>query len=152
IRQNLDALTTTALYPIRVDLLSSLQPVATLRTPMVFLTQEPKLPVALTISWTLWEPLQMLPDGTLGPGPIEADIAAGGRLDRTVQAIAKGPAAVAVAISPVLPEELRLMDGGYRVRAGSRATTVARAGAGAAAAAAMPDAFWGVGARRRAAI
>jgi hypothetical protein len=83
LRQNLDALTLTALYPIRVDLLSSLQPVATLRTPMVFLTQQPKLPLALTISWLLWEPLQELPDGSLGPGPIETDIAAGGRLDRT---------------------------------------------------------------------
>src|SRR5437016_1091150 len=81
-------LTLPALYPIRMDLLSSLQPVATLRAPMVFLTQQPKLPLALTISWLLWEPLQVLPDGSLGPGPIEADIAPGGRLDRTVRAIA----------------------------------------------------------------
>src|SRR5439155_816925 len=115
LRQNLDALTLTALYPVRVDLLSSLQPVATLRTPMVFLTQQPKLPLALTISWLLWEPLQVLPDGSLGPGPIEGAIAPGGRLDRTVRAIAKGPAAVALAISPVRTAELRLT-----ARAGAR--------------------------------
>jgi hypothetical protein len=148
LRENLDALTLTALYPIRVDLLSSLQPVATLRTPMVFLTQQPKLPLAVTISWLLWEPLQVLPDGSLGPGPIETDIAAGGRLDRTVRAIAQGPAAVAVAVSPVLTEELRLMAGGYRVHDGSRTATFARGEAGAADAARLLEALRGIAARK----
>src|SRR5262249_38480925 len=113
-QQSLTALSTTALYPIRVDLLSSLQPVATLRTPMIFLTEQPKLPLALATTWVLWEPLQLRPDGSLGPGPIEADIAPGGRLDRTVKAIAAGPAHVAVAVSPVMIDELRVMERGYR--------------------------------------
>ena len=132
LRQSLDALSTTALYPIRLDLLSSLQPVATLRTPMVFLTQEPKLPIAFGATWVLWEPLQLLPDGALGPGPLEADIAPGGRLDRIVGAIADGPRAVAVAVSPVLTDELRMMAAGYRSRDGQKTTVVPRGQGGAA--------------------
>ncbi len=123
-QQSLSALSTTALYPIRVDLLSSLQPVATLRTPMVFLAEQPKLPMAFTTTWVLWEPLQLQPDGTLGPGPIETDIAPGGRLDRTVEAIAAGPASVAVAVSPVLIEELRVMERGYRTTDGQRVRVI----------------------------
>jgi hypothetical protein len=132
LQQSLGALSTTALYPLRVDLLSSLQPVATLRSPMVFLTEAPKLPIALGTTWVLWEPLQLLPDGTLGPGPIEGDVGADGRLTRTVGAIANGPPAVAVAISPVLVEELSTMANGYRVHDGQRIRVVP-AGQGAAA-------------------
>jgi hypothetical protein len=138
-QQSLTALSTTALYPIRVDLLSSLQPVATLRTPMIFLTEQPKLPLALATTWVLWEPLQLRPDGSLGPGPIESDIAPGGRLDRTVKAIAAGPAHVAVAVSPVLIDELRVMEGGYRSVDGQHERTVPKGQGSSADAARMID-------------
>jgi hypothetical protein len=146
--QSLAALSTTALYPVRVDLLSSLQPVATLRTPMVFLTDEPKLPLAFTTTWVLWEPLQLQPDGRLGPGPIEADIAAGGRLDRVVKAVAAGPANVALAVSPVVTEELRVMARGYRLTDGQHTRVVPKGQGGAADAARMIDALAQVAGRR----
>jgi hypothetical protein len=147
-QQSLAALSTTALYPIRVDLLSSLQPVATLRTPMIFLTEQPKLPLAFTTSWVLWEPLQIRPDGGLGPGPIENDIAPGGRLDRTVQAIAAGPPNVGVAVSPVLLEELRMMARGYRAIDGQRVRVVPKGQGGSADAARMITAIAQLGKRK----
>src|SRR5262249_12689494 len=109
-----------------------LQPVATLRSPMVFLTEAPKLPIALGTTWVLWEPLQLLPDRTLGPGPIEDDIAPDGRLTRTLQAIAAGPPAVALAVSPVLVQELTVMSHGYRVHDGQKTRTVPAGQGGAA--------------------
>jgi hypothetical protein len=148
LRQSLDALSITALYPVRVDLLSSLQPVATLRTPMVFLTEAPRLPIALGTTWVLWEPLQLLPDGTMRSGPIEDDIAPDGRLTRTVQAIAAGPPAVAVAVSPVLTEELTAMANGYRVHDGQRVRVVPPGQGGAADAARLLDAIRQVAARK----
>src|SRR5262249_23717056 len=147
-QQSLAALSTTALYPIRVDLLSSLQPVATLRTPMIFLTEEPKLPLAFTTTWVLWEPLQLQPDGSLGPGPIESDIAPGGRIDRTVTAIAAGPANVAVAVSPVLLEELRVMERGYRATDGQRVRVVPKGQGSSADAARMVTAISQLGGRK----
>jgi hypothetical protein len=147
-QQSLAALSTTALYPIRVDLLSSLQPVATIRTPMIFLAEQPKLPLAFTTTWVLWEPLQLEPDGALGPGPIETDIATGGRLDRTVKAIAAGPANVAVAVSPVLIGELRVMERGYRATDGHRVRVVPKGQGSAADAARMVDAIAEIAGRK----
>jgi Family of unknown function (DUF6049) len=147
-QQSLAALSTTALYPIRVDLLSSLQPVATLRTPMVFLVEQPKLPIAFTTTWTLWEPLQLQPDGTLGPGPIETDIALGGRLDRMVKAVAAGPANVALAVSPTVIEELRVMAQGYRASDGQRVRVVPKGQGSSADAARMIDAIAQIAGRK----
>ena len=133
LRQPLTGLSESALYPVRLDLFSSLTPVATLRTPMVYLAQTPKLPLRLTVTWVLWEPLQLSPSGTLGPGPITADIAPGGRIEQTLEAIRSGPLPADVAISPVMLDELQLMSRGYRASTGSgTASTTVRAGTGAA--------------------
>jgi len=134
ITQPLTGLTETALYPVRVDLFSSLSPVATLRTPMVFLNARPKLPLLSSLTWVLWEPLQLGPDGVLGPGPIEADIAPGGRLEQTLEAVRTGPARADVAVSPVLVDELKTMAGGYRTSSGAGGhVTVVHAGTDGAA-------------------
>ena len=137
ITQPLTGLSETALYPVRVDLFSSLSPVATLRTPMVYLTSAPKLPLLYTTTWVLWEPLQLGPDGVLGAGPITKDIAPGGQLEQTVAAIDAGPSRVDVAVSPVLVDELKTMSRGYRMRSGpgGRVTEVPAGTGGAADAA-----------------
>jgi hypothetical protein len=134
ITQPLTGLSETALYPVRVDLFSSLSPVATLRTPMVYLMSAPKLPLLFTTTWVLWEPLQLGPDGVLGSGPITSDISPGGRLEQTIAAIHAGPSRADVAVSPVLVDELRTMAGGYRMRSAPGArVTVVHAGTGGAA-------------------
>jgi len=134
IRQPLTGLSESALYPVRLDLFSSLTPVATLRTPMVYLVQTPKLPLQLTVTWVLWEPLQLLPSGVLGPGPIAADIAPGGRIEQTLEAIRSGPLPADVAVSPVLLDELQMMSRGYRAATASgTGSTPVRVGTGSAA-------------------
>src|SRR5947209_9106217 len=77
IREPLSGLgaTDNALYPVRLQLLSANTPVGAIRTPMIFLIQHPKVPLNLTWTWVLSDPLQFRPDGTFEPGPIENDIA-----------------------------------------------------------------------------
>jgi uncharacterized protein DUF6049 len=121
IRQPLDALTAlaaqSALYPLRVDVLSQDAVVGTLRTPLIFLIEKPEFPLNLTWSWALAEPAEFGPDGVLAAGNrIERDIAPGGLLDTEVGTLAGGRAVpVDVAISPLLVRELDRMASGYRV-------------------------------------
>lgn len=151
LRHAVDALSSlggSGLYPIRIDLQSNLVIVATVRTPMVYLTEQPALPLGLAWTWVLWEPLQLGPDGVLEPGPIERDIAPGGRLFEEVRAlVATGRAAVDVALSSVLLEELDRMSRGYRVVRGGSTQTVAKGTAGSKDAQSMLDAFRVVAAR-----
>ncbi len=123
----------SALYPLRIDLRSADQVLATIRSPMVFLAEPPQVP--LNVSWTfvLSDPLQFGPDNVLGPGPVEADIAPGGLLDREIRALdGKHAVAADLAVSPVLVGELRRMASGYRRRAADgTVTTVAAGTAGA---------------------
>src|SRR5438552_253448 len=108
LRQRLDLLhaSDNALYPIKAQLLSADVPVATLRTPMIFLIETPQVPLNLTWTWVLSDPMQLEPDGSFGPGPIELDIAPGGRLDLMTRAPeALRPDAVDVVLSSLLVSE-----------------------------------------------
>ena len=117
LRQHLDLLhaTDNALYPIKAQLLSADVPVATLRTPMIFLIETPQVPLNLTWTWVLSDPIQLEPDGSFGPGPIELDIAPGGRLDLMTRALeGLRTDAVDVVVSSVLVEAgaaKRLLEG-----------------------------------------
>jgi hypothetical protein len=121
------------LYPLRIDLRAGEQILATLRTPMIYLVQAPS--VALNLAWTfvLSEPMQVGPKDVFLPGPIETDIASGGRVAAVLQALDRpDPPAADLAVSPVLLDELQLMAKGYRIeRAGGRIDTVAPGTAGA---------------------
>ena len=82
LRQPLDVLTLrdeSVLYPLKVQLLSGDTPAGTLRTPMVFLVERPKVPLNFQWSWVFGAPLQFRPDGVFLPGPLESDISPGGR-------------------------------------------------------------------------
>lgn len=119
--QELDALPAlgeSGIYPVGVDLRSRHEVVGTLRAPMVFLTEPPKSPLSLAWTWVLSEPVQFTPDGTFLWGPLQTDIAPGGRLDTIVRALErlrKKGLAADVAVSPVLAEQLVRMAGGYRI-------------------------------------
>ena len=119
IRQPLDLLTSlneTVIYPLRVELRSQDTIVGILRTPLIFLSERPKVSLNLAWTWNLWEQLQYGPDGTFGPGPIETDIAPGGRLDAMVASLELLTRAKAdVVVSSVLLDELQRMAGGYRI-------------------------------------
>jgi hypothetical protein len=123
------------LYPLRVELRAQDVLKATLRTPMILLDPAANFP-RFGLGWTfaLSDPLQVGPDGIFQPGPIEADIARSGRISAMVAALDRPDLpAVDVAVSPVLLEELRQMQDGYRiVRPGGAMETVQARTAGAA--------------------
>lgn len=145
--KSLVALGESALYPVRIDLLASLRPVATLRTPMIFLTEPAKLPLNVSTTWVLWDPLQLRPDGTLGQGPIERDIAPGGRLDLLARALGRAPPAVDVVMSPVLARELQIMAGGYRIARGGTIEVVPKGTGGSGDAQALLSTLRSIAAR-----
>jgi hypothetical protein len=123
----------SALYPLRIDLRSSDQVLTTIRCPMVVLAEAPTVPLNVAWTFVLADPLQFGPDGILGPGPVEADIAPGGLLDREVRALDRNhPVAADLVVSPVLVDELQRMAAGYRRRtADGTITSVAPGTAGA---------------------
>jgi hypothetical protein len=129
----------TALYPLKIELRSQDLPVATVRSPMVFLFEHPEVPLNLAWTWVLSEPLQFRPDGTFGPGPIEADIAPGGRLESMARALVRlSTRQVDVVVSSVLVDQLQRMAKGYRIDDGTGGVRTVPAGtAGAADAAAL---------------
>jgi len=111
----LTALNETVIYPMRIELRSQDSVIGTLRTPLIFLSEAPKVPLNVVSTWILWEPLQLRPDGALGPGPIETDITQGGRLDAMVSGIQLlGRGRADVVVSSVLLDELDQMARGYR--------------------------------------
>jgi hypothetical protein len=119
------------LYPLRLDLRADEQTQATIRTPMVYLMQPPS--VALSLAWTfvMSAPMQVGPDGVFHPGPIESDIAAGGRIATVLESLDRPqPPAVDLAVSPVLLEELQAMAKGYRIERDGGAVESVPAGFG----------------------
>ncbi len=117
------------LYPVQVSLVSKDQTVATIRTPMVFLADRQRVPLNLAWAWVFDDPLQVAPGGTFLPGPIEGDVAPGGRLAAMAAALLAAPGPADVVVSPVLLDELGRMARGYRIeRAGT--TVRVRSGTG----------------------
>ena len=126
IRQDMDQLAQrgqSALYPLRVELRSQDLPVGVLRTPTVFLIERPLVPLNLAWTWVLSEPLQYDPRGVFLPGPIETDVAPGGRLDALVAALSHlRNKSVDLVISPTLLDQLKRMAGGYSISTGDGRT------------------------------
>lgn len=142
VRQTLEDLAgrgENALYPVKVELRSADTTVATIRTPMVFLAEAVKVPLNLVWTWALAGPLQEGPDGVFGPGPLEADLAPGGRISAMAAALQATPGRADVAVSPVLVDQLERMSSGYRSRSagGTVRRVAARTGSAADAARVM---------------
>ena len=121
------------LYPVRIELRAADQLLATIRTPMVFISSPPTVPLQMAWTFVLSEPMQVGPDGVFHPGPVEADIAPGGRLERIAAALDRPkPPSVDLAVSPVLIAELETMADGYRIIRPGGAIETIRAGAAGA--------------------
>ncbi len=139
----LTALTARSLiYPLKVELRSAGEPLAALRTPVVFLVRTPELPLALAWAFELHEPIRYAPDGRFTSTALEEALAPGGWLAGALDALrplALGPRPVPfdLVVSPVLVDQLRRMRGGYTVvqEGGPRTVAQGEAGSGRAASA-----------------
>ena len=126
----------SAIFPLKVELRSRDRPVGELRTPMIYLSEPPKVPLNLTWTFVVSSPLQLDAAGVLQPGPLEAELKPGGRLDALARSLAhRDPAPVTMAVSPVLLTQLTHMAQGYRRLVGGEAVEVPEGSAGAADAA-----------------
>jgi hypothetical protein len=112
----LQGLGESVIYPLSVELTSSDVPLATLRSPLIFLVEPPEVPLNLAWTWVLSAPIQFRPDGVFLPGTLEMDIAPGGRLDALVGAIERaGRKRLDLVMSSALAAQLDRMAGGYRI-------------------------------------
>ena len=154
IEQSVNELSTrgdSGLFPLKVELRSRDVAVGTLRTPMVFLIEPPKVPLNLVWTWVLSEPIQYRADGTFLAGTLESDIAPTGRLTAMANALS-GLASrqVDVVVSSVLIDQLQRMAQGYRIIDANGAVRVVPKGeVGSADAAALLQALRGVAGHRR---
>jgi Family of unknown function (DUF6049) len=107
-----------ALHPVTVELRSNDVPLAVLRTSVVFISESPKVPLNISLSFVLDEPVRFRPDGTHLDATLERSIAEGGRLDTMVTALEEVPVPVTLVVSPVILEQLQRMGDGYRLLEG----------------------------------
>jgi Family of unknown function (DUF6049) len=132
-------------YPLRVELRSGFQSLATLRTPLVFLSLPPgkrraETPLHLAWSFVLDAPVLHGPGGSFDGPAVSALLAPSGRLLGEVDslfALVKSERAVPVdvVVAPLLLQQLETLSRGYAVRGGGQSRRV-KAGQGDAAVAA----------------
>jgi hypothetical protein len=112
----LQALGESVIYPLQIQLTSEDAPVGTIRSPLIFLSEHPQVPLNLAWTWVLSAPIEYRPDGVFLNGTLEADIAPGGRLDGLVGALERaGRTRLDLVMSSVLADQLDRMAGGYRI-------------------------------------
>ena len=132
----------SALYPLEVELRSNDVPVATLRSPMVFLIEEVKVRLNLSWTWILSAPVSYGPDGRFVGSELEESIAPRGQLAGMVEALeGLDGAAATVVVSPMLVEQLQAMQDGYEVIEGASVRSVPAGSAGGENARAMLEAL-----------
>ncbi len=132
--------TQSYVYPMKIDLRSAFTSLAAVRSPVVYLVRRPEIPLALTWTFVLYEPIIFGPDGVFESTALERSLAPGGQLAgelRALAVLAQDPAAVPVdvVVAPTLVTQLQRMRSGYSVVDGGTTRTVATGQGGAAAAA-----------------
>jgi hypothetical protein len=137
---DLTAIGVNALYPVTVELRSGVVLVASLRTMLVFIEEEPLTPLLVSTSLVLDAPVRVRADGTLVDDALVSQILPGGRLDSIVSGLEAVPrVAVTLVVSPVLLEQLQSMRDGYRVADAEGVQEVPPDGPGARAAGGLVD-------------
>ena len=125
-----------ALHPVTVELRAEggATPLAILRSSVVFVATAPEVPLNVSVSFVIDEPVRMRPDGVFLDDTLERSLAPGGRIATIVGALEATPVPVTLAISPLLVEEVRGMADGYRIggNGGPRAVAAGEPGATAA--------------------
>jgi hypothetical protein len=121
-------------YPLKIELRSDLTPVATIRTPVVFLNLPPgrnRADTPLTLAWTfvLDGPVLRRADGTFDEAAVRALLEPGGTLRGEVDALStlvgtRSRVPVDVSVSPLLLAQLEQLASGYRATSGGSTQTV----------------------------
>lgn len=146
----LEQLSTEArVYPMKIELLSGSEPLAELRTPIIFLPRKPKTPLALGWTFVLGHPINFAPSGTVLSRNLERSIAPGGTLSAEIDALRemsmrRDRVPVDVVVSPTLVTDLVNMQDGYEVRTSGGIQSVDEGGEGAVAARQMLDGLRGL--------
>jgi hypothetical protein len=109
-----------AIYPMTVELRSHDEAVATFRSPVIFLDQEPKVPLDVASTFVIYAPLFFQPGGTFRNGRVEDLVRRGGSIRGATDALASqlsrpGAPSVDVVLSPTLLTQLERMRRGYAV-------------------------------------
>lgn len=112
------------LFPLKVELLAEGVPVALIRTSVVFIVQEPKVPLNVALTFVLDAPFRMLPDGSFVDGALADQLGETGRLEVIVRALEDRSFPRTLVIGPLLLDQLRSMADGYRLRQGSSVVDV----------------------------
>jgi hypothetical protein len=139
ILQPLDALSArgeSALYPIEVQVRSADAPIATLRSPLLFVVDvaDVRVPLDLAWTWVLSAPVEFRPDGTFESDDLERALAPGGRIASALATLqGLGTKAATVALSATLVEQLEMMADGYTIEVEGEAPRDVPAGSGGAA-------------------
>ncbi|MDQ4005699.1 MAG: DUF6049 family protein, partial [Actinomycetota bacterium] len=136
------ALADNALLPLTVELRADggFTPVALLRSAVVYIGEDPpKVPLKVSVSFVIDEPLRRRPDGVFLDDVVERSVAPGGRLDAILSALEAVPVPVTLVVSPLLVEELRGMSDGYRIVRGGTVEEVGAADPRAGAAGAFVE-------------
>jgi len=128
------------IYPLTVELLAGGETVAEIRTPAVFLPENPKTPLELVWTFVLGQPVTYSPDGTFHGRELERRLAKGGALRGEIEALAglalgETTSPVDVALSPSLVDQLQRMQDGYTLVTGEGTEQVPKGEGGAADAA-----------------
>jgi hypothetical protein len=110
----------SGVYPLKVDVRSGPVSLAAIRTPVVFLVRPPELPLVVSWTFVLDEPITFGPDDVFESDTLAVALAPGGRLAGQLNALRRLSTdstlpAVDVAVSPVLLTQLGRMRDGYEV-------------------------------------
>jgi hypothetical protein len=137
------------IHPVTVELRADggVTPLAVLRTSVVFVTEKPEVPLNVSLSFVLDQPIRLRPDGVFLDDALERTLATGGRLATIVDALEEIQVPVTLVVSPLLLGELRDMADGYRIEDPGGVRTVPAGQGGAATAAAMLERLRALGDR-----
>ena len=105
----------SALHPLKVQLQSQGIRVGLLRSVLVFVTERPRLPLNVSLTFVLDERVAVRPGGALADDRLERSIGPGGRLETIVATIEQIPIPVTLVVAPLTLDQLDRMSRGYRV-------------------------------------
>jgi hypothetical protein len=114
----------SALHPLKVQLQSEGIRVGLLRSVLVFVTERPRLPLNVSLTFVLDERVAVRPGGALADDRLERSIGPGGRLETIVATIEQIPIPVTLVVAPLTLDQLDRMSRGYRVNGSTGARDV----------------------------
>ena len=106
------------LFPVKVELLSEGAVLAVIRSSVVFLEEEPKVPLNVSLALVLDAPVYVLPDGSFKEGALADELAEDGPLESVLRTLEEGPLKVTLVLGPLLLDQLHSMSDGFRLDRG----------------------------------